>query len=251
MLADMDEQGAMRAADSDRQAVAERLRVALDEGRLDLHEYDERLQRAYAARTYAELDTLVSDLPAPAGAVAPTSVAPTPAVPDAPVPTRAGRGPTAQWLAMIWGPWLQAVGIVVTVWAVTSMAAGVALYFWPGWVAGPWGAVLLVRTVTGLASGEPERWAAQRERRRQRRAQKRALKRERRMLSQRQPDAAGSGGAAAGERAALAVSDGVCGDGRPVAEAAAGDDAADGTGTGEVAGAPAGEARRSDRGDVG
>nr|WP_230414830.1 DUF1707 domain-containing protein [Micromonospora tarapacensis] len=84
----MDGQDGMRAADSDRQAVAERLRVALDEGRLDLHEYDERLQRAYAARTYAELDALVGDLPAPAGAVpAPRAAG---AVP--PVPGDDGRG---------------------------------------------------------------------------------------------------------------------------------------------------------------
>ena len=39
------------------------LRVALDEGRLDLHGYDERLQRAYAAKTYGELQALLSDLP--------------------------------------------------------------------------------------------------------------------------------------------------------------------------------------------
>ncbi|MCM0673767.1 DUF1707 domain-containing protein, partial [Micromonospora phytophila] len=62
----MDGRDGMRAADADRQAVADRLRVAVDEGRLDLHEYDERLQRAYAARTYAELDLLLADLPAPA-----------------------------------------------------------------------------------------------------------------------------------------------------------------------------------------
>nr|WP_240944547.1 DUF1707 domain-containing protein [Micromonospora thermarum] len=60
----------MRAADADRQAVADRLRTAVDEGRLDLHEYDERLQQAYAARTYGELDALLADLPAPAGAAA-------------------------------------------------------------------------------------------------------------------------------------------------------------------------------------
>ena len=43
---------------------AERLRAALDEGRLDLHEYDERLQRTYAAKTYGDLDGLLDDLPA-------------------------------------------------------------------------------------------------------------------------------------------------------------------------------------------
>ena len=53
----------MRAADADRERVAERLRAALEEGRLDLHEYDERLQGAYAAKTYGDLDALLTDLP--------------------------------------------------------------------------------------------------------------------------------------------------------------------------------------------
>ncbi|WP_433720605.1 DUF1707 SHOCT-like domain-containing protein [Actinoplanes sp. CA-051413] len=55
--------GPKRAGDKDREEVVDRLRTALDEGRLDLHEYDERLQQAYAAKTYAELDVLMLDLP--------------------------------------------------------------------------------------------------------------------------------------------------------------------------------------------
>nr|WP_240944546.1 hypothetical protein [Micromonospora thermarum] len=80
----------------------------------------------------------------------------------------------------MWEPWLKVVPIVVAIWAVTSLFAWDVLYFWPGWVAGPWGAVLLVRTVLGITSGEPARWAAERERRRRRRREKRARKRERR-----------------------------------------------------------------------
>ncbi|HZS20169.1 MAG TPA: DUF1707 domain-containing protein [Pseudonocardiaceae bacterium] len=53
----------MRAADSDRERVAERLRSAHDEGRLTLAEYDERVQQAWAARTYGELAALTADLP--------------------------------------------------------------------------------------------------------------------------------------------------------------------------------------------
>ncbi|WBB55113.1 DUF1707 domain-containing protein [Verrucosispora sp. WMMD573] len=237
----MDERDAMRAADVDRQAVAERLRVALDEGRLDLHEYDERLQRAYAARTYAELDALVSDLPAPGGAVLPTS-----GQPSVPVPAEAGRGLAARWLAEVWEPWLKVVGIVVAIWALSSLAAGEALYFWPGWVAGPWGAVVLVRTVTGLTSGEPARWAAERERRRQRKAEKRALRREREAVGQQQPGIAGAPGSGATAdgvtEAAPAAESGRTEGGRP-----AGDD-----GTRDAAGAPVSEpTRRPDRGDVG
>lgn len=46
--------------------MAYRLLVAVGEGRLDLNEYDERVQRAYAAKTYMELVPLTSDLPQPA-----------------------------------------------------------------------------------------------------------------------------------------------------------------------------------------
>jgi len=55
---------AQRAADADREAVAERLRIAAGEGRIELWELDERLGRAYTAKTYGELATLVADLPA-------------------------------------------------------------------------------------------------------------------------------------------------------------------------------------------
>jgi hypothetical protein len=52
-----------RAGDADRDAVAEILRVAATEGRIDLSELDERLGLAYGAKTYGELDALVADLP--------------------------------------------------------------------------------------------------------------------------------------------------------------------------------------------
>jgi uncharacterized protein DUF1707 len=55
---------ALRASDSDREQVAERLRVAAGEGRLSTDELEDRLGALYAARTYGELDVLVEDLPA-------------------------------------------------------------------------------------------------------------------------------------------------------------------------------------------
>ncbi|MFC5921965.1 DUF1707 SHOCT-like domain-containing protein [Micromonospora vulcania] len=176
----------MRAADADREAVADRLRAALGEGRLDLHEYDERLQRAYAARTYAELDVLLADLPpvtptqgsalAPAAASAPAPASPTGDPGGQPGP--AGGGVTARWLAEVWLPYLNVITVVVTIWAVTSLLNRDLLYFWPVWVAGPWGAVLVVRTITGLTGGEPRRHAIERARRKQRRQAKRAHQRE-------------------------------------------------------------------------
>ncbi|MEV4119032.1 DUF1707 domain-containing protein [Micromonospora sp. NPDC049645] len=166
----MDGRDGMRAADADREAVAERLRVALNEGRLDLHEYDERLQRAYAARTYADLEALLTDLP-PVTPPQRSGLAPTTAT--APTAGRLDASPTgnvnARWMAELWLPYLKVITIVVTIWAVTSALSQDLLYFWPAWVAGPWGAVLVIQTVTGLTGGEPRRRAVERERRRAKR----------------------------------------------------------------------------------
>ncbi len=59
----MARRGTLRASDLDREQVAERLRQAAAEGRLLAEELEHRLARALRARTYAELDPLVADLP--------------------------------------------------------------------------------------------------------------------------------------------------------------------------------------------
>jgi Domain of unknown function (DUF1707) len=53
----------LRAADSDREAVADTLREQHVAGRLDTEELQERIDRCYAAKTYGDLDALVADLP--------------------------------------------------------------------------------------------------------------------------------------------------------------------------------------------
>jgi hypothetical protein len=57
----------LRASHDDRDRVVELLRVAAGDGRLTLDELDERVEAALTARTYAELATLMSDLPATPG----------------------------------------------------------------------------------------------------------------------------------------------------------------------------------------
>ncbi|MGP3966898.1 DUF1707 SHOCT-like domain-containing protein [Streptomyces sp. 6N223] len=59
----------LRASHEDREAVAERLREAAGDGRIDLEELEERLERAFAAKTYGDLEPLTADLPPPAAAV--------------------------------------------------------------------------------------------------------------------------------------------------------------------------------------
>jgi hypothetical protein len=59
----MTKRATLRAADTDREQVAERLRRAAAEGRLLTDELEERLGAALSAKTYGELDAIVSDLP--------------------------------------------------------------------------------------------------------------------------------------------------------------------------------------------
>ena len=70
------ERGKMRAADADRDRVMGLLNTAYTEGRVSKDEYDARLDCAWSARTYADLDQAVTDLPA-AQATGPSPVATT------------------------------------------------------------------------------------------------------------------------------------------------------------------------------
>jgi len=70
---------AVRASDRERDAVVQRVQQAFAEGRLDDAEFDERMRAALTARTHADLDVLLTDLPA---ASAPAQA-----------PAAGGRGP--------------------------------------------------------------------------------------------------------------------------------------------------------------
>ncbi len=53
----------LRISDDDRHQVAEVLRQAAGEGRIDLEELDQRLEATYAAKTYGDLVPITADLP--------------------------------------------------------------------------------------------------------------------------------------------------------------------------------------------
>jgi uncharacterized protein DUF1707 len=59
---------AHRVSDAEREAVAERLRHAAAEGRLDTDELSDRVERAYRAQTAGDLEPLTADLPEPKAA---------------------------------------------------------------------------------------------------------------------------------------------------------------------------------------
>ena len=53
----------VRASDADRERTADHLREQAGEGRLEPDELEQRLERAFTARTLADLDALTADLP--------------------------------------------------------------------------------------------------------------------------------------------------------------------------------------------
>lgn len=89
----------MRASDAERERIAEVLREAVAEGRLDMEEFEERLSAAYEARTHGQLEPLVRDLPVPGGA------APAPPTPADRTgwAERIGGTPTSKWAVAIMG----------------------------------------------------------------------------------------------------------------------------------------------------
>jgi hypothetical protein len=110
-----------------------------------LEEFEERIERTLAAKTLGDLDVVTRDLPAVAAPLAAPTHAPAPATPYT------GR----RHLRELWTAWGTAVVISVAVWAGAGGSHSHSMGgFWPIWVAAPWGAVLLARTLFG---GERER----------------------------------------------------------------------------------------------
>lgn len=170
-----EERDSLRAGDVDREFVAERLREALNEGRLTLTEYDDRLQETYAARTYGDLKNLLSDLPTVAptakSQIVPSSV-PTP--PSMTQPTQPPpHGLTAQWLAKEWSDWLTLTVILSVIWLIAGGG-----YYWPIWVVGIIGALKLLQTINGLANGEPRKRYERQQRKEIERNERRAAERD-------------------------------------------------------------------------
>ena len=149
----------IRASDDDRERTVSLLREHHAAGRLTLDEFNERLDKAYAAKTLGDLDEVMSDLPA----------IDLYRLPDASLPPHyrrqipgsgslhaaaAGSGMARRhsrfspaWQAA-WGSWFSVTLLCFVVWALSG-----AGYLWPLWVAAPWGAVMLGRWVSGHHPG--------------------------------------------------------------------------------------------------
>ena len=135
----MAEHGAVRVSDAERERTARPLLAAHGEGRLTLVEYDERVRAAHGAVVHDDLAPLLADLPARPSRPAPGDRREGPSFPfpvPPGMPRPGGRGEVAAWAA--------ASVVNVVIWLVVSLGAGVAVYPWWIWVAGPWGLAMLV-----------------------------------------------------------------------------------------------------------
>ena len=113
----------LRASDDDRERVVALLRDHHTAGRLTTDELEERVDRAFDARTHGELDALQADLPhLPGGA------------------RRArGREPARHAYRAHVRTYLRVMVLLVAIWALTGMG-----YFWPVWPALGWGIGLMM-----------------------------------------------------------------------------------------------------------
>ena len=119
----------LRAGDTDRAAVATVLGRHMAEGRLTVAEYDELVTRAYAARTFGDLDALTADLPPiqpPAAAAPPGPATGSPGPPAHPPAAGQAAAKAALYRSLIWYGLLTAV--LLAVWAMSGRD-----YFWPIW----------------------------------------------------------------------------------------------------------------------
>jgi len=133
----------LRVSDAERAVVQERLRKAVGDGQLDLHEFDVRVQSAWSARTRGELVRVTADLPEP------------PPPPPPPAKRRVfsndDAGTAMRVLTIIA---TCAVAVNFAIWATICLATGQFIHPWWLYVAAPPGAVLGVLYAFGI--GRPD-----------------------------------------------------------------------------------------------
>ncbi len=129
----------LRISDSERSQHVEELARHFGSGRLTIDEFEERAGRIYEARTVAEARKEFADLP--------VSTLPTPRN-----PTLRTRPRLTSNQRIEWSVWLGVGAVNILIWGIISLATASMIYPWPLWVIGPWGLVLLGRTLLGVDS---------------------------------------------------------------------------------------------------
>ncbi|MFI6596551.1 DUF1707 domain-containing protein [Nonomuraea sp. NPDC050536] len=135
----------MRASDADRDRVAAVLREHTAQGRINMDEFNERLEQLYQSKTYGDLAKLTADLPDVDLRARPAKITPTP---------QSKQGMHTGMRAA-WGAWAAAGAVNWVIWLIVSVTSGHLIYPWPLWVMGPWGAILLMSTIFGSGHRRP------------------------------------------------------------------------------------------------
>jgi hypothetical protein len=145
----------LRASDADRDRTAELLREHHAVGRLTAEEFDDRLEKAFAARTLGELDVLLADLPAidlyqlPAAGIRP--------VPRGAVRRRRGGagldrradGAMLSQRVVVWLHWAGASWLLLVVWLGVGIAVGGAAWL-------PWFLLIVIPWALMIARRPPD-----------------------------------------------------------------------------------------------
>ena len=140
----------IRASDQDRDRVANILREHHAVGRLDADEFNERVDKAFAAKTMGDLEALTADLPAVDPYPLPTSSMSHHYTGETGLPSTVlgamsrGHGRFSPAWQAAWGSWFGTALLMIVIWVLTG-----AGYPWPLWVIGPWGAVMAGRWLVG------------------------------------------------------------------------------------------------------
>ena len=145
----------IRASDDDRDRTASLLREHHAVGRLTPEEFNERLDKTFAAKTVGELDELLADLPAIDLYRLPDQSLkrhrPTPghssalaAAASAGAPAMRQHGRLSPAWQAAWGSWISVSAVFIVIWALSGTG-----YPWFAWIIGPWGALLIGRWLTG------------------------------------------------------------------------------------------------------
>jgi hypothetical protein len=145
----------VRASDADRERTSSLLREHHAQGRLTAEEFNDRLDRAFEAKTLGELDALLADLPGidlyrlPAAGIRPA--------PPGAVRSRSGRGggsavsrrgdgTVSPQRVATWAAWAAISSVLLAVWLVVGFVSGGAAWFpWFLFVVVPWGIAIARR----------------------------------------------------------------------------------------------------------
>lgn len=112
----------LRIGNAERTALTDLLRAAVDQGYLDLDEYEKRVDVIMAAKTAGDAAVAVSDLPAYHEIL------------DAQEPDKLG---TPDWIKWLWFGFSLPIGINLGVWLLVELLTDGGVYFWPVWVVMP------------------------------------------------------------------------------------------------------------------